>query len=121
MADARKPPISEEHARELLGGERERIEGELQAIAKRLGVEMEQVMDEAASEDDSNLIEEEAKDHALARGFRKQLKEVERAEKRLEDGTYGFSVESDEPIPPERLERVPWAERTKEEEERYRG
>ena len=34
-------------------------------------------------------------------------------------GTYGLSVESGEPIPDERLERMPWAERTVEEQARY--
>jgi len=35
-------------------------------------------------------------------------------------GTYGLSVESGEPIPDARLEARPTAERTVEEEERYR-
>jgi DnaK suppressor protein len=43
---------------------------------------------------------------------------VERAEKRLEAGTYGLSVESGLPIPDERLEAYPTAERTVEEEAR---
>ena len=34
-------------------------------------------------------------------------------------GTYGLSVESGEPIPDDRLEAVPWAERTVEEQARY--
>jgi DnaK suppressor protein len=120
MADAKKSPLSEERARELLAAERERIEGELKAVARRLGIEFEQALDEAASEDDSNLIEEEAKDQAVARSLREQHKAVERAEQRLAEGTYGVSVDSGEPIPAKRLERIPWAERTKEEEERYR-
>jgi DnaK suppressor protein len=44
---------------------------------------------------------------------------VERAEKRLAEGTYGLSVESGEPIPDGRLEIIPWAERTAEEQARY--
>ena len=116
---AKKAPLSEDRARQLLAAERERTEGELESVARRLGVELRQVLDEAASEDDANLIEEEAKDQALARSHRRQLKAIERAEQRLADGTYGFSVESGEPIPAKRLERIPWAERTKEEEERY--
>jgi DnaK suppressor protein len=47
------------------------------------------------------------------------LAAVERAEKRLEEGTYGLSVESGEPIPDDRLEAFPTAERTIEEQERY--
>ena len=44
---------------------------------------------------------------------------TERAEQRLADGTYGLSVQSGEPIPLKRLETVPWAERTAEEQERF--
>ena len=41
---------------------------------------------------------------------------MERAEARLAAGTYGLSVQSGEPIPDERLEVVPTAELTVEEE-----
>ena len=41
---------------------------------------------------------------------------MERAEARLAAGTYGLSIESGKPIPDERLEAVPTAERTVEEE-----
>jgi DnaK suppressor protein len=43
---------------------------------------------------------------------------VERAEKRLAAGTYGLSIESGLPIPDERLEAMPTAERTVGEERR---
>jgi DnaK suppressor protein len=43
---------------------------------------------------------------------------VARAEQRIEQGTYGVSVESGEPIPDARLEAIPWAERTAQEEQR---
>jgi DnaK suppressor protein len=42
--------------------------------------------------------------------------EVGRAEARLAAGTYGLSIESGKPIPDERLEALPTAERTAEEE-----
>ncbi len=42
---------------------------------------------------------------------------VQAALKRIEDGTYGKSVVSGEPIPEKRLEAIPWADRTVEEEE----
>lgn len=45
-----------------------------------------------------------------------QLAALERAESRLAAGSYGLSVESGEPIPDARLEVVPTAERTTEEE-----
>jgi DnaK suppressor protein len=49
------------------------------------------------------------------------LAALERAEARLKDGTYGLSVESGDAIPDARLEALPTAERTIEEEERFRG
>jgi len=49
------------------------------------------------------------------------LEPVERAERRLQDGTYGLSVESGEPIPDARLEIYPTAELTVEEEEARGG
>lgn len=52
--------------------------------------------------------------------LRGQLEALERAEARLAAGTYGLSIESREPIPDERLEAVPTAERTMEEQQRWR-
>jgi DnaK suppressor protein len=49
-----------------------------------------------------------------------ELAALERAEARLEAGTYGLSIESGKPIPDGRLEALPTAERTVEEEERFR-
>ncbi len=48
------------------------------------------------------------------------LGDVELALKKLEDGTYGFSEQSGEPIPLERLDALPWARRTTAEEEHLR-
>ena len=36
----------------------------------------------------------------------------------MDDGTFGRSVESGEPIPEGRLEAIPWAERTADEQAR---
>ena len=48
--------------------------------------------------------------------LRQQLAALERAEARLAAGTYGLSIESGAPIPDERLEALPTAERTVDEE-----
>jgi DnaK suppressor protein len=53
--------------------------------------------------------------------LRNELAAVERAEARLGAGTYGLSIESGKPIPDGRLEALPTAERTIEEEDSYRG
>lgn len=49
------------------------------------------------------------------------LADVERALAKLEAGTYGMSEDSGAPIPIERLRAVPWARRTREEEEQRRA
>jgi DnaK suppressor protein len=100
-------------ARELLAAERARIE---EALA-RLGHED---TGEPADEQDpanqaSDLYQDEL-DEGLTDDLREELAAVERAEARLAAGTYGLSIESGEPIPDERLEAVPAAERTAAEE-----
>ena len=61
-------------------------------------------------------------DAGLAEDLAQQLAALERAEARLQAGIYGLSTESGEPIPDARLEAVPTAERTLEEQElRDRG
>jgi DnaK suppressor protein len=114
-----KPAIDEAHARELLARERERIESALADTGRVRRSELDQIDTETDPEDDANLIDDEQVDEALAAQLRAELEAVERAEQRLKEGTYGLSVESGEPIPAERLETIPWAERTAEEQERY--
>jgi DnaK suppressor protein len=115
----REPPIDEAHARELLKRERERIESSLADSARVRRSELDEIDTGTDPIDDGAQIEEEQVDEALAVQLRAELEAVERADQRLADGTYGFSVESGESIPAERLEAVPWAERTAEEQERY--
>lgn len=102
-------------ARELLAAERRRIE----AALKHLGNE--DTGEPADDVDPGNLASELYEDE-FAEGreddLREELAAVERAEARLAAGTYGLSVESGVPIPDERLEAVPTAERTVEEEAR---
>jgi DnaK suppressor protein len=119
--DGKTPPISAEHARDLLARERKRIEDALADVERSTQGEIEEIQTATAPEDDSEQIQEEQIDQALAQTLRRELEAVERAEARLEDGSYGFSVESGEPIPAERLEAVPWAERTIEEQKRLDG
>ncbi|GAA0316894.1 TraR/DksA family transcriptional regulator [Kineococcus aurantiacus] len=48
-----------------------------------------------------------AENEGLLEGARRRLDSVEDALKRLDEGTYGLSVVSGRPIPPERLEALP--------------
>ena len=120
------------HARELLARGRTRIEGELAAreLQGRLASSDRR---EPGDEGSENLYEDELDpenlgsdlyqdelDEGLRDDLEARLAAVERAEERLAAGTYGLSVESGKPIPDERLEVLPTAERTVEEDERYR-
>lgn len=112
--------IDQDHARELLARERARVETSLAGLQRNLQGERAEIETATDPADDAELIEEEQVDDALAAQLRRELEGIERAEARLREGTYGLSVESGEPIPAERLEAIPWAERTAEEEERLR-
>jgi len=107
--------MDSDQARELLDGERARIERALARLGHQQDGELADESDAANLA--SNLYEDEF-DEGLAGDLRAQLAAVERAESRLAAGTYGFSVESGEPIPDARLEALPTAELTVEEERR---
>jgi DnaK suppressor protein len=100
-------------ARELLTAERERIEHALGRLGHQDDSEPADEYDPANLA--SDLYQDEF-DEGLAEDLRDQLAAVERAEQRLERGTYGVSIESGRPIPDERLEAVPTAELTADEE-----
>ena len=100
-------------ARELLAAERERIERAL--AVRESGREGELEDEEDAANLASELFQDEL-DEGLTDELHGELAAVERAEARLAAGTYGLSIESGQPIPDERLEAIPTAERTVEEE-----
>ena len=102
-----------DRARTLLAAERERIERALARLRRQDDGEPADEFDPANLAAD--LYQDEF-DEGLVADLREQLAAVERAEARLAAGTYGLSVESGRPIPDERLEVVPTAERTAEEE-----
>jgi DnaK suppressor protein len=114
-----EPAIDEARARELLRRERERIEGSLADLGRLRGSEVEALVEENELQDEGEQLEEEQVDDAVVAQLHVELEAVERAEARLRDGTYGLSVESGAPISAERLEAIPWAERTPEEQERF--
>jgi DnaK suppressor protein len=113
--------LDDARARELLAAERARIERQLAGVAQpdedtELAHGDQHLADEA-----SDLYDDELRAGRID-DLLEQLRAVERAEERLASGTYGVSVESGLPIPDERLEVEPTAERTVEEEaQRERG
>ena len=107
--------MDDERARELLVRERARIE---RALADRVSTERDDPDPFDAADGAPDLLEAEV-DEALIERLLDELKAIERAEHRLAEGSFGLSVESGEPIPDARLEAIPWAERTVEEQARY--
>jgi RNA polymerase-binding transcription factor len=107
-----------DRARELLAAERARIERGLS------GYRREDDAEEFDDEDPTNLGTDlylDELEEGLSDDLRGQLAALERAEARLAAGTYGLSIESGEPIPDERLEILPLAERTADEERLANG
>lgn len=107
-----------DRARELLKSERARIDRELEGLrADRGEGELAQV-DQHNADAGSDLLDAEV-DQSLIDRLSQELKAIDRAEERVENGTYGKSVDSGEVIPDGRLEAMPFAERTAEEQSRY--
>jgi DnaK suppressor protein len=101
--------------RELLAAERARIERSLAHLGHQ---DTGEPPDEADPANLASELYEDELDEGLADDLREELVAVERAEPRLAAGTYGLSIESGIPIPDERLEALPTAERTVEQEAR---
>lgn len=106
-----------ERAKQLLRRERERIEHELASLQTDRGDGELSSLDQHTADSGSELFEVE-RDRSMIERLRNELRAIERAEHRLEQGKYGLSVDSGEPIPDGRLEAVPWAERTASEQAR---
>jgi len=106
-----------DRARQLLARERERIE---QAIAGLDDADdaAAGVLSEPGELGSEELYQKEL-DEGLTEDLAEQLAAVERAEQRLAVGTYGLSIESGKPIPDERLEALPTAERTVDEQQAF--
>lgn len=107
-------PVDPERAKELLAAERAEVE---QEIAK-IEAEGSEEGDERVEPGDLNsesLYQDEL-DAGRSQDLKERLAAVERAEARLAAGTYGLSVQSGDAIPDARLEAVPTAELTVEEQ-----
>ena len=111
--------MDSDHARELLAAERERIELAIAALEE--AQREDEVEESEPGERDSQGLYEKELDEGRDEDLAGQLAAVERAEARLAAGTYGLSVESGEPIPDGRLEALPTAERTVEEQQALGG
>ena len=112
--------MNEPRARELVARERARIESALAELSGEIPDEGSlQRQQPGDSGDAGSALETESVTVALVADLREQLAAVGRAEERIARGRYGRSVESGIPIPDERLEVEPLAERTIEEQRQY--
>jgi DnaK suppressor protein len=111
--------MNERRARDLLAAQRTRLE---RALARHMheddGEQSDPFFDPGSLA--AKLYQDELEE-SLEEDLRVQLAALERAEQRLAAGTYGVSIESGKPITDERLEVVPTAERTAEEERARAG
>jgi DnaK suppressor protein len=107
--------MTEARARELLARERARVARALADLEEHEGADELSHFDQHPADYATELFDEElAQSHAER--LRVELAAIELAEERLREGTYGLSVVSGKPIPDERLEAIPWADRTAEEQ-----
>jgi DnaK suppressor protein len=114
---------------EFIQQQRQRLE-ELREELVRMRGGLEEDQRERA-EDDGDMTENDSGDMSQSLFTRevdatveeqveRRIQQVERALQKIEEGTYGFSDDSGEPIPRGRLEAVPEATRTIEEQQRSR-
>ena len=107
--------MDNERARNLLKAERARVEDLLLRSDPALRADREAANEPGDWADPAVALTAEGVDQAVVDSLRDKLAAIERAERRLEEGTYGKSVRSGAPIPDERLEADPAAELTVEE------
>jgi RNA polymerase-binding transcription factor len=110
--------LDEARARQLLEEHRERIMRELFELRADRGDGELSSIDQHTADSGSELFELE-RDRSMITRLEHELESIKRAERRIEEGTFGISVDSGEPIPDGRLEIVPWAERTAQEQSRH--
>jgi DnaK suppressor protein len=106
-----------DRARALLTAERDEVSGLLKGAQAASKADREAETDSGAGDyaDAAQPLTAEGTDDAIAESLRARLDAIDRALHRLDEGSYGRSVRSGQPIPDERLEADPAAELTIEE------
>jgi DnaK suppressor protein len=105
--------MTNERAQELLNNAREATELDLGRLQ---GVDGGTADDQSDASSDADDLVTHGTDDAVIELLTRRLEAIERAQQRLDAGTYGRSIQSDDPIPDGRLEIEPWAELTVEEQ-----
>jgi DnaK suppressor protein len=104
--------MEEERARTLLGAERARVQQLLRDTTGAGQDDRAEANEPGDMTDPAERLTAEEGDDAIAAGLRDRLAALDRAERRLENGTFGLSVRSGIAIPDDRLEADPAAELT---------
>jgi len=99
-------------AKELLRAERLRVEDLLSDMDQAGRDDRTAANQPGEMYDSAEPLTREGTDESVRAGLQERLAAIDRAEQRLEAGTYGFSVRSGQPIPDDRLEADPAAELT---------
>lgn len=110
--------MKDDRARALLSAERTRVQA-LLGETDAAGQEDRATADEAVNlADPAERLTAEEVDDAISGALRERLAALDRAERRLDEGTFGYSIRSGQPIPDDRLEADPAAELTVDEADR---
>jgi DnaK suppressor protein len=107
--------MDEERARALLGAERVKVQGLLDETTAAAESDRIAANEPGDLSDPAERLTAEEGDDAVAAALRERLAAIGRAERRLDDGTFGLSIRSGSPIPDARLGADPAAELTADE------
>ena len=99
--------------------ELERMQRDAQEVSRERSQEYQDA--QADSGDESQYLFEREVDATLEQQFGQELKDINRALEKIEEGTYGLSDGSGEQIPKGRLKAIPEALYTIEEQQRREG
>lgn len=102
-------------AKELLDAERLRVGSLLTQMDEEVDDDRDAANAHGDMTDSAEPLTKEGTDESVRAELHERLAAINRAERRLEDGTYGLSVRSGQQIPDDRLEVDPSAELTVEE------
>jgi DnaK suppressor protein len=107
--------MDDERARQLLDRERQQTQHQLSQLLGEGEADRTAANEPGDMFDSAEPLTKQEADDAVIAELRSHLDAIDRAEKRLEVGTYGLSVLSGQPIPDARLESDPAAELTVQE------
>lgn len=104
--------MDNQRARDLIEAERGRLTALLSELDRSSQDDRSSGNDAATIDDRTESLTAEGMDDAVASSLRDRLEALDRADRRVDEGTFGRSVRSGEVIPDERLESDPAAELT---------